>query len=161
MVWEGVNTTSVVLAAGLASVTLTAHREDSSTCVPAWQAPAGTGGPAECMYADRNIDAILFHPNRTDLGNRWASDVDTGVLAFDGLFSQAGEVFFRVTNHDTNSSAPPMALAVPCGDFHNPWNLGDPRQSHLRLGANAGPLLISVAPGTTSAWVDTGALLTT
>ena len=118
MVWEGVNTTSVVLAAGLASVTLTAHREDSSTCVPAWQAPAGTG-PAECMYADRNIDAILLHPNRTDLSNRWASDVDTGVLAFDGLFSQAGEVFFRVTNHDTNSSAPPMALAVrPPDDLH-------------------------------------------
>ena len=44
-----------------------------------------------CQYADRNIDAIMLMPNRTDLEHRWNSS-DAGVLVFDGLFSQAGEV---------------------------------------------------------------------
>lgn len=88
MVWEGVNNT-VHLKAGAAIVTLTVHRDSDSDCAKTML--------GHCQYADRNIDAFMFMPNRTDIDNRWnGPGNDPGVLAFDGLFSQAGEVFFKV-----------------------------------------------------------------
>ena len=67
-------------------------------------------------------------------------------------------MFFEVTNHNMTHN---ITLAVPCGDFHSPWNLGDPSSPHLRLDVNAGPLLIDVPAGATTPWIDVGALLTT
>lgn len=51
---------------------------------------------------------------------------DPGVLAFDGLFSQAGEVFFKVINNDHANN---MTLSVPVAYFHNPYFF-----EHERLG---------------------------
>ena len=82
MVWEGINTT-VMLTKGMATISLAAHVD--ANCVP-WP------GSPDCQHADRNVDAILLHPNRSDVETRWNSTGDPGVLLFDGLFSQAGEV---------------------------------------------------------------------
>jgi hypothetical protein len=145
MVWEGVNNT-VNFAAGTAVVTLSVHRDSDADCAKTML--------GYCQYADRNIDAIMFMPNRTDIDNRWNGKAnDPGVLAFDGLFSQAGEVFFKVQNHDHRNN---MTLQVPVGYFHNPYFY-----EHLRLDVNNGPLAIFVDQGATTDWVDTGALLDT
>ena len=88
MVWEGVNNT-VNLKPGTATVTLTVHRDSDADCARTML--------GHCQYADRNIDAFMFMPNRTDIDHRWnGPGGDANVLAFDGLFSQAGEVFFKV-----------------------------------------------------------------
>lgn len=145
MVWEGINAT-VNLTAGPATIIIAAHRDTPAQCA---QTMLGY-----CQYADRNIDAIMLHPNRSDIDNRWnGPGNDAGVLAFDGLFSQAGEVFFKVINHDVNAN---YTLMVPTGYFHNPYF-----SEHLRLDVNVGPLPIYVGPGAESEWVDTGALLDT
>jgi hypothetical protein len=143
MVWEGINATAN-LTAGQATISLAAVRDDECTPWPGLDA---------CQYADRNLDAILLHPNASDIDNRWHSLVDPRVLAFDGLFSQAGEVFFKVANHNTERN---MTLPVPLGYFHNPYFA-----QHLRLGDAAGPIPIAVGAGATSDWVDVGALLDT
>ena len=78
-VWEGINAT-VNLTAGTATVSLTVHRDTDSQCAASML--------GYCQYADRNIDAIMLMPNRTDIEHRWNSS-DPGVMAFDGLFSQA------------------------------------------------------------------------
>jgi len=186
MVWEGVNNT-VHLKPGTATVTLAVHRDSDADCAKTML--------GHCQYADRNIDALMFMPNRTDIDARWnGPGNDPGVLAFDGkkqglghplstflyekddfteagagqnigqalkktrvfspgLFSQAGEVFFKVINHDHANN---MTLAVPVGYFHNPYFY-----EHVRLDVNIGPLEIFVEPGGTTDWVDTGALLDT
>ena len=111
-VWEGVNNT-VNLTAGSATVILAVHQDSSAECAASML--------GHCQYADRNIDAIMFMPNRTDIDHRWngpGNANDPGVLAFDGLFSQAGEVFFKVINHDSIRN---FTLKVPVGYFHNPY----------------------------------------
>ena len=69
------------------------------------------------------------------------------------LFSQAGEVFFKVINHDPIRN---FTLKVPVGYFHNPY-FGE----HLREDVNAALPGISVTAGGESNWVDVGSLLNT
>lgn len=59
-------------------------------------------------FAERNIDAILLTTNSSDVKKRlwYASDA----LALDGYLSQAGEVFFKVTNLDSQNN---LTLTVP------------------------------------------------
>ena len=59
-------------------------------------------------FAERNVDAILLTTNSSDVKKRlwYASDA----LALDGYLSQAGEVFFKVTNLDFAQN---LTLAVP------------------------------------------------
>lgn len=81
MVWEGVNTT-VALTPGVAATVSIKPLKDSDYC----------------CWGDRNIDAILLHPNRTEVDYRLHNAIDGQVLPLDGLFSQYGEVFFKVEN---------------------------------------------------------------
>ena len=80
-----------------------------------------TGGSKGSEAADRNVDTIMFTPNATDLDTRmkWEGTV----LPFDGLLSQAGEVFFNVTalgENDCNLSIArvvghsPLLGPAPC-----------------------------------------------
>ena len=83
MVWEGAGVgAEAKLTAGPAIITL-APVHDSDYC----------------CWGDRNIDVIVLHPNSTDVERRingTADPADGQVLPLDGLFSQSGEVFFKV-----------------------------------------------------------------
>ena len=57
--------------------------------------PGGTG-MQEVNFCDRNVDAIVLHPNATDVELRMKFEAP--FLPLDGLMSQAGEVFFKVEN---------------------------------------------------------------
>jgi hypothetical protein len=140
MVWEGVNTT-VALAAGSGTITLSAVADPS--CVP-W------AGNEDCLYADRNVDAIMLLPNRSDIDLRFSSVKDNSVLAFDGLFSQAGEVFLKYTNHNRDKNC---TFEVPLMYMHNPYY-----GQHLYLNRT---VEVSVPPMATSDWVDAGAMMDT
>lgn len=79
-VWEGVNSTVSGLEPGKpAEISLTpVHDSDY------------------CCWGDRNIDAVLLHPNASDVDRRLVDEIDGQVLPIDGLFSQRNEVFFKV-----------------------------------------------------------------
>ena len=61
MVWEGINAT-VNLTAGQATITIGVHRHTAAECAASML--------GYCQYADRNIDVIMLHPNRSDIDNR-------------------------------------------------------------------------------------------
>lgn len=67
-------------------------------------------------FADRNLDVVVLTTNTTDLEKRiwYAADM----LALDGLLSQAGEVFMKVTNFNTTHN---MTLVVPRVYGHSPY----------------------------------------
>ena len=56
----------------------------------------------------------MLHPNRTDVDMRLRYEKE---VPFDGLLSQAGEVFFKVHNHGRHA----FNLSVPEVDGHSPW----------------------------------------
>lgn len=151
ILWEGVGKTAF-LQKGMASVTLTAV--DDCTAVEG------------CLYADRNIDVIMLHPNASDIRMRMAKE--TVILPFDGLLSQQNEVFIKITNHDAVNN---ITVVVPISYGHSPFMAGSP---HLNLNRTFyhGPVTqppslagngvwIYVAPGGTSDWVDIGCMFDT
>lgn len=78
MVWE--IGSPVHLVAGPAAITLTPVHDTEY-----------------CCWGDINIDAILLHPNETDIAAR-VNDSTVKDLPFDGMFSQLNEVFFKIKN---------------------------------------------------------------
>ena len=97
-VWEGVGAMAQ-LEAGEYTIAMTGVNTTTSD----------TGIPKDLVaFAERNIDAILLTTNSSDVKKRlwYASDA----LALDGYLSQAGEVFFRVTNLDSQNN---LTLTVP------------------------------------------------
>eukprot|EP01052_Picozoa_sp_SAG31_P031775 SAG31_NODE_3406_length_4308_cov_2.231884_5_plen_100_part_00 len=91
MVWEGVNTT-IILEAGMATVSLTTVGNDTTSCTPSASAAAVGGGPLDwkhCLFGNRNVDVVMLHPNSSDVEHRLTSE--TKILPLDGLLSQAGE----------------------------------------------------------------------
>jgi hypothetical protein len=100
-VFEGVNTT-VQLDAGSATITISVLHVVSHGM-----------DPVDAHFADRNIDLVLLHPNRTDVDMRLVHEKEQ---VFDGLLSQAGEVFFQVQN--TGGRA--FNLSVPEVDVSSP-----------------------------------------
>lgn len=121
MVWEGTTAAYAVnLTAGLATITLTVVGVDGSSdesdslngalTGDRWGVET-TGGD---LIAERNVDAILLHPNQTDIDFRMNTtlfpNADGDGLVFDSLVSsQEGEVFARVAS----KSDMPMALGFP------------------------------------------------
>ena len=88
-VWEGVGAT-VALAAGSAEIVLNVSRA----------LPAGVPAAA-ARFADRNVDVVMLYPNASDLTMRLDPQLRAvGEVPFDGVLSQAGEVFFKVTNEN-------------------------------------------------------------
>jgi len=107
VVWEGVGSTAV-LAAGKYVMTITAL----NTTMPG--VVNGTGMKA-VHFCARNVDAFVLTPNATDVTMRLA--YEKPFLPLDGLFSQAGEVFFRVENTGEET----FNLTVPYTYIHSPY----------------------------------------
>ena len=103
MVWEGLAKGPLHLQAGTATVSVTSVG-----------GPAGCG--PGCHFANRNLDLIMLAPNASDLGLRQREE--TAILPFDGLASQHGEVFLRVTNHNATHN---LTLTVPGMYIHSPY----------------------------------------
>jgi hypothetical protein len=156
VVWEGVGSTST-LAAGSYIMTLTAL----NTTLPG---VVNGSGMNAVHFCDRNVDAFVLTPNATDVTMRLAHEQP--FLPLDGLFSQAGEVFFKVEN----TGAETFNLTVPYTYIHSPYfgmhltmPVGSPTAPTSGCGRGGGPLcpVISTPAMSTSAWVDVGAQMDT
>ena len=106
MVWEGTTAAYVVnLTAGVATITLTVVGADGSTAAAdsaadlsgdRWGVESGSGE----LITERNVDAILLHPNQTDIDFRMNTTLfpncnpphSSGLFGSDDLSS---EVFVR------------------------------------------------------------------
>jgi|EP01046_Picozoa_sp_COSAG06_P081199 hypothetical protein len=74
-----------------------------------------TSKPGLAPLVDRNIDAIVLTTNLTDIKMRAANE--QGSVPMDGLFTQRGEVFMKVTNHGNDD----MLLNVPFCAYHSSY----------------------------------------
>jgi len=92
MLWEGVNATAQ-LSKGPATIRLLVDETCSANSTAS--TVKRDGGTED---ADRNIDAFLLTTNSTDVMSR-ATVYESGGLSvpLDGLFTQAGEVYFKFT----------------------------------------------------------------
>ena len=104
----------------------------------------------------------MLTPNASDLEMRLVHEF--GEVQFDGLLSQAGEVFFRVTNYGKTN----FSLQVPRVYGHGAgWWEGSHLAQPIKRGSTfvsgctiqGGPMcpVIAVDAGKSSAWVDVGA----
>lgn len=124
-VWEGHNA-AVTLAKGIATISLTAGKQPS---------------PA----AKRNIDCVLLTTDEAHVKHQLAKATR---LPFDGMLTQAGDVWLRVQN----KSAAPLTLTVPKCREHSPYWV------HIRRWKN---VVVAAPAGKTTEWVDVGGLLDT
>lgn len=125
VVWEG-HEAAVDLDAGPATITLIADKQPEPS-------------------AKRNVDLVMLTPNFDDIKKRIETEA---YLPLDGLLSQTGDVYMRVTNQ----GAGPIKISVPAGREHSPYWI------HLRTWK---PVQIAVEAGKTSDWADVGSVLDT
>jgi hypothetical protein len=125
VVWEG-HDAGVDLEAGPATITLIADKQPE---------------PA----AKRNVDLIMLTSNIAEVNDRIAKE---GYLPLDGMLTQAGDVFMRITNNGTGA----LTVTAPPGRDHSPYWI------HIR---NWKPQAVAVEPGKTSGWTDVGCVLDT
>lgn len=139
----------------------------SSACAMGCREVSHTTPPGvpldSARFADRNIDVLMLTPNASDLQMRLVHEF--GEVQFDGLLSQAGEVFFGVTNYGKTN----FSLVVPRVFGHGAgWWEGSHLAQPIKTGPNTyvsgctfqgGPEcpIIEVDAGKTSPWVDVGA----
>ena len=123
IVWEG-HDAFAELKPGRATITLLAGRQPE---------------PA----AKRNVDLIMLTRDEAQVKMRIEKE---HYLPLDGMLTQAGDVFLRVTNPGEK----PATVTVNYVKEHSPYWV------HLRTWK---PLPIAAAPGQTSGWVDVGGLL--
>lgn len=118
MVWEGTTPAyRLNLTKGVATITLTIVGVDGNGVggvLAPWSDRWGAESAAGELITERNVDAILLHPNQTDIDFRmnttYMPNCDGNGLVFDSLVSsQDGEVFARVTS----KSYLPMAFGFP------------------------------------------------
>ena len=120
-----------------------------------------SAGGLPTIVADRNVDTVLFTPNASDLATRmkWEGTV----LPFDGLLSQAGEVFFNVTalGSDYNLSISRVVGHSPYWDQHlvQPMRSSDGSTVGSGCSHRSACQVIVVEAGRSSGWVDVGALM--
>lgn len=132
VVWEGVGKTAF-LRKGMATVSLSVIHECTEQ--------------EGCLYANRNLDVLMLHPNSSDVEMRMAKE--TAILPFDGLLSQNNEVFMKLTNHDQEHN---ITVVVPLEYTHSP----DYAAPHLILNRTHGGkgLSVELPPGGTSSWLN-------
>lgn len=123
IVWEG-HDAAVDLQAGTAKLTLIAGKQPE---------------PA----AKRHVDCVLLTPNIDDVQQRIEKE---SYLPLDGLLTQEGDVFLRLSNR----GATKLALNVPAGTEHSPYWI------HQRAWK---PQQLAAEPGQTTDWVEVGSLL--
>ena len=124
LVWEGTDA-YVDLQPGVARLTLVAEDQPE---------------PA----ARRNVDVIVLTTDEADVKERLAKEP---YLPFDGMLTQADDVFLRVHNRGG-----PFALAIPHGTEHSPYWV------HLRRWK---PKTLEIAAGEATDWIEVGSLLDT
>eukprot|EP01045_Picozoa_sp_COSAG04_P002623 COSAG04_NODE_97_length_26459_cov_6.507246_11_plen_1116_part_00 len=138
MVWEV--GAGAHLAPGVAEVRLTPVRDSDY-----------------CCWGDINIDALMLSPNSTDVAAR-LNDSATKDLPFDGMFSQLGEVFFRIKNLNTTHH---LSVGVPLTYDHA---IERGYRSHLNgTSYNSGRPqgYITVPPKHRTGWVEVGGWMDT
>lgn len=111
VLWEGVGKTAY-LKSGMATVTITAVHDCD-----------------DCLYANRNLDLIMLHPNSSDITFRMTAD--SMILPFDGLLSQHGEVFIKMTNLDMGACLQCVLAVRSCSVPFDAWFFM--QWSHSRL----------------------------
>ena len=130
VVWEGYEgegkNTYAVLQPGLATITLIADKQPE---------------PA----ARRNVDLVMLTQDEKQVQDRVNTE---GYLPLDGMLTQAGDVWVKVTNTGTDK----LNLAVKMTEHSSYW-------VHKRNWKS--PLTISVDPGKTSDWTDVGGVMDT
>jgi hypothetical protein len=94
--------------------------------------------------ARRNVDVIVLTSDEASVKERLAEE---RYLPFDGMLTQAGDVFLRVRNHGG-----PFTFQVGHGVEHSPYWV------HLR---DWKPKTVDVAAGETTDWIEVGSLLDT
>lgn len=91
----------------------------------------------------------MLHPNASDVQRRINGSADPSdgqVLPLDGLFSQSGEVFFKIENKNTTHN---LSVSVPLTYDHAPY-MGQ----HDYLNKSGG--YITVPPGKMTGWLEVG-----
>lgn len=131
VVWEGylgpdAQNTYAELQPGLATITLIAGRQQGDA-------------------AKRNVDLIMLTTDEKQVADRVAKE---GYLPLDGMLTQAGDVFLRVTN----LGQAPATVTVDPQTQHSPYWV------HLR---NWKTVTIPADPGQTTDWVDIGGTMDT
>jgi len=112
------NTSNIIALNGSNTITLTNGNPNAGTNINSNAAEEADAAPQgrPVAYADRLIDTLLYTPNATDLKMRMLTAPD--FLAPDGLLSQAGEVFFKVTNLNKTQW---LNLTIPRVYGHSPY----------------------------------------
>ena len=100
LTWQGTRN-RVMLDAGPVDVSLTVSAELT---------PSNSGR--------RNIDLVVLTSNFTDLSLRVADGGNKGNTPLDGMLTQAGDIFLRVSNA---ADGTPMNLSVPFGVEHSSY----------------------------------------
>ena len=131
IVWEGHNAYAN-LQPGIATITLTTGKQP---------APA----------AKRNIDCLLLTTDEEQVKMRIDKE---RYLPLDGMLTQAGDVFVKVTNRGSAELTFGGAKAIGGGN----WQQHSPYWVHLR---NWPKVEIKVAPGKSSDWVEVGGTMDT
>ena len=131
IVWEGHNAYAQ-LQPGIATITLTSGKQP---------APA----------AKRNIDCLLLTTDEEQVKMRIEKE---RYLPLDGMLTQSGDVFVKVTNRG-NAELTFSGLKAPGGGN---WQQHSPYWVHLR---NWPKVDIKIAPGKTSDWVEVGGTMDT
>jgi len=131
IVWEGHNAYAN-LQPGIATITLTTGKQPK---------------PA----AKRNIDCLLLTTDEEQVKMRIDKE---RYLPLDGMLTQAGDVFVKVTNRGSTELTFGGAKAVGGGN----WQQHSPYWVHLR---NWPKVSVKVAPGKSSNWVEVGGTMDT
>ena len=126
VVWEG-HDAHADLDRGQAKITLIAGRQ------PAPQ-------------ARRNVDLVMLTRDETQVRQRIEKE---GYLPLDGMLTQAGDVWARLTNQLDGS---PMTLTIPNGTEHSPYWV------HQRTWK---PVVVKADPGKVGDWTEVGSVLDT
>ena len=131
IVWEGHNAYAQ-LKPGVATITLTTDKQPK---------------PA----AKRNIDCLLLTTDEEQVKMRIDKE---RYLPLDGMLTQSGDVFVKVTNRGDEKLTFGGAKAVGGGN----WQQHSPYWVHLR---NWPKVAIEVAPGKSSDWIEVGGTMDT
>ncbi|MCH8829464.1 MAG: beta-galactosidase trimerization domain-containing protein, partial [Planctomycetes bacterium] len=131
IVWEG-HDAFASLQPGTATITLIADKQP---------APA----------ARRNVDLVMLTTDVEEVNMRIQKE---RYLPLDGLLTQSGDVWLKVTNRDSK----PLTFAGKRAASGGNWQEHSPYWVHLRKWK---PPKIIVAPGKTSAWVEVGSTMDT
>ncbi len=129
VVWEG-HDAYAELQPGEATITLIANKQPE---------------PA----AKRNVDLVMLTTDEAQIKMRLEKE---NYLPLDGMLTQSGDVWLRVTN----TGDKPLTFKSGAAPSGGNWTEHSPYWVHLRQWK---PVVVKVEPGQTSEWVEVGGLM--